>query len=308
MTVAIVSNIQNIAEPIALEKGFFLKQGIDAKLSVLNSGGEALKAIQTGEAQGGNTGIGALATARTQGIKAKAITLLCSSATVLFPDDQVAIVATGSSGIKTVQDLVGKKVATTPGVAPDFYLKAALQKAGIPENKVEMLPVQPPNILAALQGGSVDAGVGSEPYPELFLAKLPGSVVVSRGGGLLAQRPIVAVMEDWLAKNRPLAERFAAAMAEATQFMRVQPDESSTIAARWISGVEVPILRKALGHIALDIRMAPTVEKGWESEVGALVERGTLKQMVPFDEGADRALLENVSKQHPEFFSDLKPL
>jgi ABC-type nitrate/sulfonate/bicarbonate transport system substrate-binding protein len=307
MTAAIVSNIENMGEPIGLEKGYFLKQGIDLKITVFNSGNDATKALQANEAQAANQGLGALATARTQGIKAKGIWLLASSSTDLYPDGLVAIVATAASGIKGIPDLAGKKIATTPGVTPDFYLKAVLARAGIPESKVELLPVQPPNMLAALQGG-MDAGVGTEPYPELFLAKLPGSQLVVRGGGYVAKRSIVIMMDEWLSANRSLAERFAAGMAEATQFMRQHPDEASEISARWISGVEVPVVRKALGHVPLDVRMAPIVQKGWEAEVSALVDRGALKQMVPFDEGMDAALIESVQKQHPEFFSDLKPL
>ncbi|MCC7107173.1 MAG: ABC transporter substrate-binding protein [Chloroflexi bacterium] len=303
-----MSNIQLIALTIGIEKGYYLQQGIDLKLITVNAGSESAKAVQAGEAQSGTMGFGSLAAARAQSIKLRVIALLCSSATDPTTDAQMAIIATGKSGITSVQDLVGKKVMTTTGVAPDFYLKAVLAKNGITEDKLQLLNTPPPNMLAALEGGSVDAGSAAEPYPELFLAKLPGSKVVSRGGGYIAQRPILVSTEGWLAANRPLVERFVAGTAQATQFIRKDPDGSAEISSRWLTGIEVPILRKAIGHVPWDVRMSPAVRQGWEYEVGDLVKRGTLKQMVPFDEAVDVALLEGVSKQHPEFFNDLPPL
>jgi ABC-type nitrate/sulfonate/bicarbonate transport system substrate-binding protein len=304
---AATGNIQTAMFPIGVEKGIFLKQNIDLKVRTLNSGTEGIKAVQAGEAQFASLAFATMSSARAQDIRVKAIWVSTSDPFVAKSDDVEAIVATANSGITNVEDLVGKKIGTTIGVAPDFYLRVVLAKAGIDLHKVELVNVQPPNMLAGLQSG-LDAISASEPYPELALARLPGSRLVVRDGGYVAQRGTVSALEDWIAANRPLAERFDAAIAEATQFLRKNPDESAEIASRYLPGIEVPILRKAIGHLALDPRMSPALREGWESEIGDLVQRGTLKQAIPFDDGVEVALIESVIQKYPMYFDDLKPL
>ncbi|MCC7107148.1 MAG: NrtA/SsuA/CpmA family ABC transporter substrate-binding protein, partial [Chloroflexi bacterium] len=290
-----------------IEKGIFLKQNIDLKLKPLNSGTEGIKAVQAGEANFASLAFATMSAARAQGIPMKAIWVATSDPFVAKSDEVEAIVATAASGVTRVEDLVGKKIATTTGVAPDFYLKAVLAKAGISLDKVQLVNVQPPNYLSALESG-LDAASGSEPYPELLLARLPGSRVVARDGGYVAQRSTISATEDWIAKNLPLAERLDAGAAEATQYLRQHKDECAEIASRYLPGIEVPILARAIGHLALDPRMSPAVKEGWESEMQDLINRGTLKQAIPFEAGVDAALIQAVVQKNPRFFTDLKPL
>lgn len=67
------------------------------------------------------------------------------------------IVARKDSGIKTVKDLVGKRVAVNPAAHGEYILLKALEEAGIPFDEVERVPIQPPDAAAAFASGSVDA-------------------------------------------------------------------------------------------------------------------------------------------------------
>jgi sulfonate transport system substrate-binding protein len=67
------------------------------------------------------------------------------------------IVAGKDSGIKTVKDLVGKKVAVNPAAHGEYILLKALEEAGVPFDQVERVPIQPPDAAAAFASGAVDA-------------------------------------------------------------------------------------------------------------------------------------------------------
>jgi sulfonate transport system substrate-binding protein len=67
------------------------------------------------------------------------------------------IVATKSSGIKTVQDLVGKRVAVNPAAHGEYILLKSLEEAGIPFDKVTRVPIQPTDAAAAFNSGAIDA-------------------------------------------------------------------------------------------------------------------------------------------------------
>jgi sulfonate transport system substrate-binding protein len=74
-----------------------------------------------------------------------------------------ALVARADSGITTLADLKGKKVAVTRGTDPFVFLLRALDSAGLSERDIELVPLQHPDGRAALERGDVDAWAGLDP-------------------------------------------------------------------------------------------------------------------------------------------------
>lgn len=68
-----------------------------------------------------------------------------------------SLVVRNGSGIEAVADLVGKKVATPFASTAHYSLENALQLAGVSENDVEILDLQPDDIYAAWTRGDIDA-------------------------------------------------------------------------------------------------------------------------------------------------------
>lgn len=73
------------------------------------------------------------------------------------PSTSDGIVATQKSGIKTVADLKGKKVAVNAKAHGEWLLLQALAEAGINPSEVERVPIQPPDAAAAFAAGQIDA-------------------------------------------------------------------------------------------------------------------------------------------------------
>ena len=71
--------------------------------------------------------------------------------------DNEALVARNGSGITTLADLRGKKVATPFASTSHYSLLAALAQNNIPESSVKLLDLQPPDIQAAWTRGDIDA-------------------------------------------------------------------------------------------------------------------------------------------------------
>ncbi|HSS37634.1 MAG TPA: NrtA/SsuA/CpmA family ABC transporter substrate-binding protein [Polyangia bacterium] len=67
------------------------------------------------------------------------------------------ILSPPQSSIRTVKDLVGKRVAVNWAAHGDYILLKALLNEGIPPSKVERLPIQPPDAAAAFATGKIDA-------------------------------------------------------------------------------------------------------------------------------------------------------
>ncbi|MGG2461120.1 NrtA/SsuA/CpmA family ABC transporter substrate-binding protein [Streptomyces sp. RGM 3693] len=67
------------------------------------------------------------------------------------------ILVRNGSGINSVQDLVGKKVAVNQGGTGEYLLLKALAKAGVPADKVERVSLRPDQTAAVFNTGKVDA-------------------------------------------------------------------------------------------------------------------------------------------------------
>jgi sulfonate transport system substrate-binding protein len=67
------------------------------------------------------------------------------------------ILVRGGSPIKSIKDLVGKRVAVNLAAHGDYILLKALANEGIPAGKVERVPIQPPDAAAAFATGKIDA-------------------------------------------------------------------------------------------------------------------------------------------------------
>lgn len=68
-----------------------------------------------------------------------------------------SLVASKASGVTDVEGLVGKKVGTPFGSTAHYSLLAALDLAGVDPNDVEIVDLEPQDILAAWQRGDIDA-------------------------------------------------------------------------------------------------------------------------------------------------------
>ncbi|MFZ4859068.1 MAG: aliphatic sulfonate ABC transporter substrate-binding protein [Desulfuromonadaceae bacterium] len=84
------------------------------------------------------------------------------------------------SAIKSVKDLVGKKVAVPVGSTAHFSLLSALKLAGVKPADVKILDLQPPDILAAWQRGDIDAAYVWQPTLGKLLADDGTAVTDSR--------------------------------------------------------------------------------------------------------------------------------
>jgi predicted methyltransferase/ABC-type nitrate/sulfonate/bicarbonate transport system substrate-binding protein len=70
---------------------------------------------------------------------------------------RAGIISPATSTIRSVKDLVGKRVAVNLAAHGDYLLLKALANAGIPASKVERVPIQPPDAAAAFATGKIDA-------------------------------------------------------------------------------------------------------------------------------------------------------
>ncbi|HEY2819358.1 MAG TPA: taurine ABC transporter substrate-binding protein [Casimicrobiaceae bacterium] len=136
-------------------------------------GGEVIKAMASGAVQVGEVGSAGIAAAVSRGEPLELFWIL---------DDIGAaetLVARPDSGINSVKDLKGKKVAVPFNSTTHFHLMVALDQAGIHPKDVQILNMRPPEIAAAWQRGDIDATWIWNPV--LAEVKKNGKVIMTSG-------------------------------------------------------------------------------------------------------------------------------
>lgn len=308
MAAAVGSNMNHVPSFVGVEKGIFLKHGIDLKLKVLATGQEMSKALQAGEVQIIGSAYSNYPVAVERGMAARGVVGLMGDRTGRYSDDPVSLWSRKGTGVTRIEDLAGRKVGTPVGGTADEYLGVVLRKGGLSREKVTILNVPPGNLVSALQGGGVDAVAVWEPFGSLIQAKVPDAHLVARGGGHIGYYINMAARDDVIERNPELVERYVIGMAEAAQYTRQHPDEAAEIATRWIPGLDVAVAKQALRHMTFDPRITAHTLAAWDENVKILMEQKKLKSAVPWQQGVEPRFIEKVMKTHPQFFTDLKPV
>jgi ABC-type nitrate/sulfonate/bicarbonate transport system substrate-binding protein len=305
---AVGNNMNHVPSFVGVEKGIFLKHGIDLKLKVLNTGQEMSKALQAGEVQIIGSAFSNFPVAVERGLAARGVVGVIGDRSGKYWDQSITIFTRKGTGVTKVEDLAGRKLGTPVGGTADEYLGVLLAKKGIPRDKVQVLNVPPGNVVSALQGGSVDAVAVWEPYGSLVEARVPDAVLVSRGGGHIGYYINMGVRNDVIDKSPDVVERYVLGMVEAVAYTRKNPEEAAEISTRWVPGLEAPIARKALAHMVFDPRITTHTVAAWDENIKTLLEQKKLRAPLPWQQGIELRFIEKVMKSHPQFFAGLPPV
>jgi ABC-type nitrate/sulfonate/bicarbonate transport system substrate-binding protein len=307
LAAAVGGNMNHVPSFVGVEKGIFLRHGIDLKLKVLATGQEMSKALQAGEVQIIGSAFSNYPVAVERGMAARGVVGMMGDRTTRHSDDPVSVWTRKGTGLTRIEDLAGKKVGTPIGGTADEYLTVLLKKRGVPRDRVTFLNVPPGNIVSALQGGSVDAVAIWEPFGSLVEARIADAVLLGRGGGHVGYYINMAILNDLIERQPEVVERYVIGVAEAAQYTRKNLDEAAEIATRWAPGLDAAVARKAIRHMTFDPRITPHTVAAWEENVRILIEQKKLRTALPWQQGIELRFIDKVVKSHPQLFTDLRP-
>ncbi len=168
-------NLMNV-EVIANAENYYAEtfEDVEVEIKTFSAGKDLNQALAAGEIDFAIIGAAPVAVGLASQIDYK---VLYSTAVLT---DSEAMVAKADSGIKSVKDLEGKKVATTFTSTTHYSLLSALKEEGVDVSKVEILDMEPDKIVAAWQRGDIDAAYTWNPAMAR-MAEDNGNIVITSG-------------------------------------------------------------------------------------------------------------------------------
>lgn len=177
---------------IARHEGYFEKLGLRVNFIKFTSGPAQFAALAGGRINLAWGGISPFMLARANGAN------IVWVATLEDYNPLEGLVVPKGSAATSVKQLAGKKVALVFGSDGDYGMHRALEMAGMKPGDVQLLNMAPPQQVAALLNGDIDAAFFWSPFVDQVLER-GGKVIFSNGSlpdgpGLLGW----AGQKDWL--------------------------------------------------------------------------------------------------------------
>ncbi len=274
--------VPNIAQHVAGDLGYYEEAGIKFEDYMLEPGTHASAAV-AGDIDIALMSPTALAMAIGAGYPIKAIGLIAYGEPWR---DSGVIVALNSSGIKTVDDLKGKRIAVSyPGDIDHIYLLETLRQYGI-EDDVEIVFVLWPMHVETLVGGDVDAVAMIPYYTAVMDLEGIDYVILEKPEGTPARKDVTVLFASTSAiENRGEdLKKFLEVYYRTQAYLEADPDAHAEYLVKyagWKPDVaELLMEKEEIISLAPDGRFN---KESMEELLALMVDFGFLKEEMPLE-------------------------
>jgi taurine transport system substrate-binding protein len=234
------------ATAIPIQNGYFdnLVPGVKTNVLVLGSGRHVNEAFASGAVDVGTLGSSPVSLGVSNGLGYE----------VIFINDVIgaaeSLAASERSGIRSVIDLKGKKVAAPFLSTAHYSLLAALRMAGVDPAEVTLIDLQPQDMPAAWRRGDIDAAYVWTPFLEELLqdggVTVTDSLRLSELGALTAD--VSVVNKDFAARYPTLVTAYVKALVRTNELINASPDLAAATIARSLDGDALAALAQLVGN------------------------------------------------------------
>jgi len=293
LTLGIQTSTWGAVGMVAEAEKLFEKAGANVVVQKFDSGRTVRDAMVAGRIDLGSLGAAPFVVGAAKGD-------MGALGTVAYAGGTLAIVASKKSGIKTVADLKGKKVASQLGSETDHVFQNKIAPAfGLKQGDFQVVNVKFHDHVSALAGGSVDAFAGVEPYPSLAEVEGLGMIVTD-----YSKYDIVPLM---LAVNRPVLEKrsselvpFLKGWLAAVRMFKDNPQRVIAIVWNFYKSqgynVQEEVIRRALLHMDVTPNYVPELKAYLTDIAQTLVKRGQIASVPDWDKVLDREMLRRATQ------------
>jgi len=234
---------------LAADKGFFAEEGLELVFVGEELDAARRGALKTGMLDAEAATIDLLVNKRARNTPVVAVAVIDLSV------GGDAVVAT--ENIRSLRDLVGKRVALARDNVGETFLSFLFHKAGLDFSKITIMPMAPDEAGQAFLDNEVDAAVTWEPWVTRALARPGAHVLVSSKDEPGIMVDVLSVREDILGENPGVVKKLLSGWYRAVAYYKAHPGEASRVIAphfkltpeqyrKQVGGLHWPAAKEAL--------------------------------------------------------------
>jgi len=209
----------------------------------------------------------------------------------------MAVIAKKDSGIASIKDLKGKRIAIWPGSTQEVFILERLRMEGMSIKDVSPVRVSFSEMHLALARGDIDAYVGAEPGPGVSLASGVGQLVEYPYGTVMGSLNMVfGAHRDTLANNPTLTKVILAIHRQASDYGMKHPDEMATMAVAKL-GQKKEAIEASLSNVELTWRFGETEIRQAKAYAEHMLELKQIRQLPDFASFYDTRFVDELARQ-----------
>lgn len=252
----------------------FERHGLDATLIEFRSGAEAAAAQQSGAVDFALTIPGTIMNANERGFEFLAV--IQNEIVNEKGPDSGSVQALADSDIKSLKDLVGKRVATAQFSGQQtIAAQVAMRKAGIDPSKVQLIEAPYPRHPDILKSRQVDAVITTEPFTTMMLTSGLGRVLSWHYAEAMPGGPLGVwwAKKSYIDKNPDVVARFSRSIKDSIDYMNADAPRARQRTVEF-TGLD-PNLVKNMPPLRLDYNVQPDK---WQHAIDLMIEAKVLEK------------------------------
>lgn len=203
---------------VAEAEGYFEDHGVDVEVLKLEGGPAMAQAVTAGQADMGTQSDATTTTMMATDPNLRAL--------ADFQHSDTYIKVVWGPDVEEAADIT--KLATLPGIMTLATVRY-LESEGVDPDSVELATASPPDVPVMVQRGDVDGTVIYEPWATRTAEEADGQIVGSIGDFGVSYAQWLITDAEWLADHESEAAKVLAAIKDANDFIRENPEEAQQI-------------------------------------------------------------------------------
>lgn len=271
VTVACTNQPQGTLVHVALAKGYFTEEGLQAQPQMHTFGKAALQSLLDHKA---DFAIVAETPIMFNVLKGESFFVI---ANIEASNKNNAIVARRDAGISAVTDLKGKRIAFTPGTTSDFFLDSMLTTQGMTREGVHAVALKPEEMREALLGGKVDAVCTWNYLLTQLKRELGANGLILMDQQIYTETFNLVASKERVQGDPDAIKRFLRAMIQAEAFVARHPEQAQAIMAS-ATHTDATLVREVWDAFNYVVRLDQTLLITLEDETRWAMKRGLTDQ------------------------------
>lgn len=236
---------------VAKDKGFFDAQGMTVELTNFASGSVALEAFLSARGESGQVvSVGDLAGVRSW-TKFNKVGV-CPTGTY----NHMSMVAAKKT-VKSAADLRGKKVGVLMGSSAEYFARLFFAKANVAWKDVNVINVQPAEMVFGLNRGDIDAFVLWQPFGWRAVEATPDAHILTTSEGYFDEWMMTVTTKEYLKSHEPELIAFVKALDVASKWSNENRAESAAVVDANLRIKNVQMTRRIMDPVNWTVQFSP---------------------------------------------------
>lgn len=221
--IANANNLMTALINIADKKGFFLKEGLDIKITNFNIGKECMESLFRGE---NDFAVSALTPVVINGINKMDFKII---STISSSDNNYKIIARKDHNIIDPQDLKSKKIGVPLNTGFEYFLKIYLDRIGIKKEDVTFVDIDFNKGTDEISSGKIDAIVTTDSFVMKIIDSLKENSTIFQEPGLHSFYAVLSVSPSYIKEKPQNIQKILKALKIASDYFYLNKSDSCKI-------------------------------------------------------------------------------